>query len=520
LIDKYRTNEGQPQGSQTDYRELFERSADAILIIDDGNFVECNDATVRMLRYRSREELLQTHPSALSPEYQPDGRRSFEKANEMMNLAFEQGSHRFEWVHRRADGEVFPVEVLLTAMPRGDQSVLHVVWRDITERKKLEADLHHAQKMEAVGKLAGGIAHDFNNLLVSIIGHAELLELTLGGRPDCQEHLTEISRASDRAADLVNQLLAFSRKQVLQPRVVDLNVALAELGNMFDRLLGANVDTHLSLSQESLAVNIDPGQLEQVIVNLATNARDAMPAGGQLSFETSKLTLSEDTQGEVGSLRAGQYAVLAVADTGEGIDPKIKGQIFDPFFTTKEQGRGTGLGLATVYGIVKQSGGETMVLSTPGWGTVFRVFLPLSDRLPEPDERRGPTEDLVEEGHETILVAEDEPAVLSLAEQILSQHGYTVYTAIDGQAALELVEEQGLEFDMLLTDVVMPRMDGAELAHELRAQRPGLKVLFMSGYSNNALQPRGVLADDINLLSKPYTASTMLKRVRQVLDQA
>jgi len=504
-------------GGDATYRELFERSTDAILIIDGGRFVECNEATVRMLRHRTREELLQTHPSELSPEYQPDGQLSYEKANEMMREAFAQGSHRFEWDHKRADGEVFPVEVLLTAVPREDRQILHVVWRDITERKRLENELRQAQKMEAVGKLAGGIAHDFNNLLVAILGHTQLLELDLGERPEMMEHLVEIRRASDRAASLVSQLLAYSRKQVLQPRVIDLDEILDGLEGMLRRLLGEDISVVRCRADEPLRVLMDPGQFEQVVLNLASNARDAMAGGGRLTFETGSTVVSGAEDSAPAQLDPGPYAVLNVSDTGPGIDAEVLDRVFDPFFTTKGPGHGTGLGLATVYGIVRQSGGGTSVESEPGRGACFRIHLPLTAE-PLADTEPATVEATVAGGTETILVVEDEQAVLNLVEQVLRSRGYKTIAAGDGAAALTLVESLESEIDLLLTDVIMPHMGGPELARRLRDKRPGLKVVFTSGYTDNSLLQRGVLAESVDLLQKPYAPAELLRRVRAALD--
>jgi PAS domain S-box-containing protein len=505
--------------SQDRYRELFDRSADAILIIDGETFVDCNQATVEMLRYRNKAELLQTHPSELSPEFQPDGRASFEKANEMIAIAFGEGSHRFEWNHRRADGEIFPVEVLLTAVPKDDRKILHVVWRDITDRKRLESDLRQAQRMEAVGKLAGGIAHDFNNLLLVIGGHTEHLQAKLQGQNELIEHLSEIAAASDRAASLVAQLLAFSRKQILQPTVIDLNSILTDLERMLARLLGEDIEIETRLSDDALYVHADPGQLEQVIINLATNARDAMPRGGRLIFETRRMTI---TEGEAkGGLEPGLYARLTTIDEGIGMDATTLERIFEPFFTTKDQGKGTGLGLSTVYGIVKQSRGDIVVISEPGKGTSIRVLMPLTSErrangdhgasdLEREDRSSAPAEG-------TIFVVEDEPAVGALVESVLKTEGYTVLRARNGAEALQLIETADPPFDLLLTDVVMPRMGGPELVRKLQESHPGLKVLYISGYTDSALMERGALEEGIDLLQKPFTPRDLKARVRGLL---
>jgi PAS domain S-box-containing protein len=509
--------EGQTEPERKDrYRELFERSADAILIIDGDTFIDCNEATVRMLRYRDKAELLQTHPSELSPEFQPDGRRSYDKANEMMAIAFEWGSHRFEWDHRRADGEVFPVEVLLTAVPEGDKFILHVVWRDITDRKRLEEELRHAQKMEAIGQLAGGIAHDFNNLLVVIVGYADLLAARAEERPELQQHLREIHRAADRATTLTAQLLAFSRKQVLKPEVIDLNVVLAELGQMLRRLIGEHIRVAFQCRDGSVFVKADPGQIEQVILNIATNSRDAMPEGGTLTIGTSRVRLDEtDSLG----LPPGDYAALRITDTGVGMSAEAAMRAFDPFFTTKERGRGTGLGLASVYGIVKQSGGDVRISSRVNAGTTVEVLLPWTDEHPALDARSAPPRAARHHGEGTVLVAEDEPAVAGLIRRVLLQQGYRVREACNGAEALKLAEKERFRFDLLLTDVVMPVMSGPELVRRLRETRPDLPVLFMSGYTDDALAEHGFKMEDVDLLRKPFSPAQLVARVREFLGE-
>ena len=499
------------------YHQVFERSADAILIIEGDTFVDCNQATVDMLRYGSKQELLQSHPSELSPSHQPDGRASFEKANEMIALALEQGSHRFEWNHRRADGEVFPVEVLLTAVRDQTGDRVHVAWRDITERKRLEAELRQAQKMEAIGKLAGGVAHDFNNLLVAILGHGELLAESLAETPGLLAHVAEIRRAGERAADLVGQLLAFSRKQDLQPRVIEINELLADLMRLLERVIGERVTVVADLATDPLHVKADPGQLEQVVLNLAANARDAMPTGGTLTLRTRLADLAADDIGAESHLEPGRYVELSISDTGEGIAPALVDQIFEPFFTTKSQGKGTGLGLASVYGVIRQSGGDVTVSSEPNEGTVFRILLPhTTEQQPvidhnEPDHRDPG-------GPETIMLVEDDDAVAALMERVLTRAGYEVIRFRNGKEALTQADEQS--FDLLVTDVVMPQLGGIELAHELRSRRPDLPVLFISGYTNTALAGEVDAGETPDLLQKPFAPRELLRRVRNTLESS
>ncbi|MCA9520000.1 MAG: response regulator, partial [Myxococcales bacterium] len=503
---------------QTDqYHALFEQSADAILIISADAFVDCNRATVEMLRYGNKAELLRTHPSELSPPFQPDGRASFEKANEMMALAFEKGSHRFEWDHVRATGEVFPVEVLLTAVPEGKNQILHVVWRDITERKELEEQLRQAQKMEAVGKLAGGIAHDFNNLLVAILGHAELLDLRLSGDSELKPHVFEIRRAGERAAELTRQLLTFSRKQLRQLRVIDLNAVLLELERLLSRLIGEDIELRFTLADDAVRIKADTGQIEQVVINLVTNARDAMPAGGTIEVETA-VAPPIDLPCKANAPEPERYVRLVVRDNGIGMDAETRLRAFEPFFTTKPLGSGSGLGLSTVYGIVKQSGGEIAIQSSVGQGTCVTVLLPITSEELEPEVEPCPDPDY-RGVYETILVVEDDPAVSKLIVEVLSQRGYSVHHAPNGVAALRLVRTQKLSFDLLLTDVVMPLMGGPELARRLAAGHPQARVVFMSGYANDALEGRSSIDPGVELIAKPFSPRALLERVRSVLDR-
>ena len=501
-------------GQPDQYRELFERSADAILIIDGDTFVDCNEATVKMLRYRSRDELLQTHPSELSPEFQPDGRPSFEKANEMIAIAFERGSHRFEWDHQRADGVVFPVEVLLTAVPERDRNILHVVWRETSERKRLEQELRQAQKMEAVGNLAGGIAHDFNNILVAIMGYAELARDRAEGDVEQQADLNEIIRAGRRAATLTSQLLAFGRKQDLRPQVVDLSMVVTNLAGMIRRLIGEDIRMVLEPADDALPVNVDPMQLEQVILNVAANSRDAMPEGGTLILRT-RIQLGSIRNGLKTS--TGRFVVLELEDTGPGMSRDVQDHAFEPFFTTKQWGQGTGLGLASAYGIIQQSGGDIEILSREGAGTTLRILLPESTDsiLPTGTEARLPGAQAP--AGVTILLVEDDLAAGRLLRRSLEREGYQVILARNGRDALALIEESTAEIDLLLTDVIMPVMSGPELVSCMRAIHPDLPALFMSGYTDDVLARHGFSSVNVDLLRKPFSPSELIRKVGEFL---
>jgi PAS domain S-box-containing protein len=380
-----------------------------------------------------------------------------------------------------------------------------------------EAQLRFAQRMESVGRLAGGVAHDFNNLLTVINSYADLsLELVAGDDP-IRDHLEEIRKAGSRAAALTQQLLAFSRRQVFRPEVVRLDRVVSGLEGMLGRLIGEDVVLALFLAPDTGCVRADPGQLEQVLVNLAVNARDAMPGGGRLSIETANVELDPEYTARRPSMEPGPHVMLSVSDTGCGMDAETQARLFEPFFTTKERGKGTGLGLSTVYGIVKQSGGDIWVYSEPGKGTTFKVYL---RREPEDTEKpaQAPAQASSRSGNETILVVEDEDAVRELARRALSAAGYRVQVARDADEAIELCRGGRLSVDLLLTDVVMPGMDGRQLAERLARDLPEMAVLYTSGYTDNAIVHHGVLDPDTSFIPKPFSIADLTRRVREVLD--
>ena len=403
-----------------------------------------------------------------------------------------------------------------------DPSVGAIVnnYRDVTDRRILEEQIVLSQKMEAIGRLAGGVAHDFNNILTAIGGYTDLLMADLASDDPRRSDVEEIYRATERAAGLTQQLLAFSRRQVLQPRVISLNALIPDLEKMLRRLIGEDILFATVLHPRLGNVRADPGKLEQVIVNLAVNARDAMPDGGRLTIETRNVELDESYAAEHPSVKPGRYIMLAVTDTGVGMDDETKARIFEPFFTTKARGKGTGLGLATVYGIVRQTGGHIWPYSEPGQGTTMRVYLPRVDEPADPIERPGDLAPEVLRGNETILLVEDEAPVRSVTRQLLERNGYTVLEAADGPAALALVNGGSGErhVDLLLTDVIMPGMSGRELANQLKARRPDLRVLFMSGYTDDAVVRHGMLEPGLAYLEKPFRPTALLRKVRDVLQ--
>jgi len=392
------------------------------------------------------------------------------------------------------------------------------VLQDITARKLLEQELLHAQRMEGVGQLAGGIAHDFNNLLTVISGRSEMVLFRLTPADPLRRDLDLIHKTAARAAALTRQLLAFSRKQVLQPRVFDLNELVGSSTSLLKRLIGEDIELTFVPGADAGRVRVDPGQLEQVIVNLAVNARDAMPEGGRLTVETASAALPADYAALHVDVAPGSYVMLAVSDTGIGMDHALQARIFEPFFTTKGPGKGTGLGLATVYGIVKQSGGHVRVYSEPGRGTVFKIYLPRTDAPTELAAAAAPG--AVPGGTETVLLVEDEHEVRGLAVEVLEGLGYTVLEAAGPGDATLIAERHAGLIDLLLTDVVMPGMGGRALASRVTAARPETKVLFMSGYTDDAIVRHGVLEPGMSFLEKPFTSQALALKVREVLDRS
>ena len=427
-----------------------------------------------------------------------------------------------ETINYRKDGKEFDLEWQIAPIRDAGGKITHFVGieRDITARKKLENQLVQSQKMETVGKLAGGIAHEFNSILTAIIGQSELLLADLPAQSPFAKNATEIITAANRAATLTRQLLAYGRKQFLQPEILDLNQLVSGMAGMIQNLMGVGVDTQIVPAADLPTVKADVGQIEQVIINMAINARDAMPDGGKLTLETANVSLDAESVGRYSELKPGDYVMLAFTDTGMGMSDAVKARVFEPFFSTKGVGEGTGLGLSTCYGIIKQSGGHISVYSELGRGTTFKIYLPQVaapaaisiPRLDAPDLPRG---------RETILLVEDNPALREMAATLLRRLGYTVFAAGNGVEALSLRHERGTgHMDLLFTDVVMPHMSGKELADQVRVLYPLTKILFTSAYTENAIVHQGVLDKGMALLQKPFTPSALAKKVREVLDQS
>jgi len=430
----------------------------------------------------------------------------------------EQKVDNAERILLTTNGEEVPILKTVTTMFLGGKQCLLNSFIDITEKKKLEAQLAQSQKMEAIGTLAGGVAHDFNNLLTIIIGNAQLALMDVIKDESLRTEIEEIKKAGERAASLTRQLLAFSRKQIVQPKLLDINELLTDIEKMLGRLIGDNIEL-LTISDPALwRVEIDSGQIDQIIINMVVNARDAMPQGGKLTIETANVELDDTYFRDRGVESAhGPYVMLAVSDTGSGMDKKTLEHIFEPFFTTKEVGKGTGLGMSTVYGIIKQNNGFIWVYSEPGQGSTFKAYLPKVKGDAEPEEKeQSPVDDL--SGSGTVLIVEDNDGLRKLAQEVLQNYGYRLLVAKNGEDALRVSQEHNGPIHLLLTDVVMPRMGGKKLAERLQPLYPRMKVIYMSGYTDNAIVHHGVLAPELNFLEKPFTPERLARKVWEALD--
>jgi PAS domain S-box-containing protein len=492
---------------------IFRYIGDAVFITEGRGIILLASRSAAELTGYSRDELMGLDIAQLHP---PEAVRQWQ---EVLPGLTEGEPRVYEGLLRQKDGRMICVEWAIALFFVDGENYLIGVARDLTERKQLEEQLRQAQKMQAVGQLAGGIAHDFNNLLQVILGYCELLLANLPQGDRMHGQVGEIRKAGDKAASLTRQLLAFSRRQVLQPEVLDLNEVVLNMDQALRRLLGERIDLVTILRPGLERVKADPVQIEQVILNLTVNARDAMPEGGRLTVETDDVELDEDYAREHPSVRPGPHVMLAVADTGAGMDAEALSHLFEPFFTTKEQGRGTGLGLATVYGIVTQSGGGISVESEPGKGSTFRIYLPRFEEeevqavQPEAALLRLPR------GSETILLVDDEDAVRDLVRQMLQLCGYTVLEASGGEEALEVSGRYEGAIHLMVTDVMMPEMNGREVADRLGPLRPDMRVLYMSGYTDDEIVRQGVLGADVAFLQKPFAPEALARKVREVLDE-
>jgi PAS domain S-box-containing protein len=496
------------------FRLITENAADMIAVVTaDGKRLYNSPSYEKVLGY-SAEELSQTSPYAqIHPEDQPKVAKAAEQARSS------GVGNRVEYRVRHKNGEWRVLESTASAVSSLDGKVekLVIVNRDITERRRLEQQLVLSHKLEAIGRLSGGVAHDFNNLLGVIIGYAEALQQDPAGNESYREAIDEILKAGHRAASLTQQLLAFSRKQVLEPKILDLNAVVADIEKMLRRLIGEDIELKIIPAADLGKVKADRGQIDQVIMNLAVNARDAMPRGGLLKIETCNVELREEDRKNRQYIVPGVYVMVSVTDAGTGMDAEVQSHIFEPFFTTKEMGKGTGLGLATVYGVIKQSGGYIFVESEPGRGASFKIYLPRVEGAAfDQPESVAPRQKA--HGPRTILIAEDEASLRKLTSNTLNKLGYTVLEAPDAAEAIRIAGLLASKIDLLLTDVVMPGMSGRELALRLVTTRPETKVLYMTGYTDGAIAEHGVLEAGISILRKPFTQAQLIRSLDGIFE--
>jgi two-component system, cell cycle sensor histidine kinase and response regulator CckA len=506
--------------SEERYRSLFATVTDAILISNrDEKLIEVNDTATQQLGY-TREELLSMHLIDLVP---PEHVLNFKRVQDRLAR---EGHLIAEAAQRHKNGSVIPVELAVTLVDRGGGPMFVAISRDISERRKteeehrrMEEQLHHASKMESIGRLAGGVAHDFNNLLTAILGNLEMIAHKQRQSESIQEPLAEIREAALSASTLTRQLLAFSRKQVVEPHRVDPNELLDRMQRMLQRMIGEDIKLRTVKGDGLGTIRVDPSLIEQTIVNMVVNARDAMPGGGLLAIETANVTLDLAYQHDHPLVAPGRYVMFAISDTGTGMNEEVQSHLFEPFFTTKPRGQGTGLGLATSYGAVRQSNGHITVYSEPGKGTTFKIFLPVVNEKPERLVTPSPDDpSALAGGGETVLVVEDDEHVRSLVARSLKTCGYKILVASHGEEALSLARATQDKIHLLLTDVVMPGINGRQLSERLATIHPETRTLFTSGYTENVILHHGILDKGIHFLSKPYSLDDMARRVRSVLD--
>jgi two-component system, cell cycle sensor histidine kinase and response regulator CckA len=513
-VSEQKDAERRTQESEEQYRLLFESNPHPMYVFDEQTlaFLAANEAAARQYAYSRQEFLAMTIEEVWPAEEIPSLLRALQSDADDRGPSRSLGMFR----HRRKDGATVQMDVAASRIRFQGRGAWLTLAVDVTEKQSLEAQLQQAQKMESIGRLAGGVAHDFNNILGVIIGYGGMLRRRVKDDPTLYKYADDVVHAAERAAVLTRQLLAFSRKQVLQPRLLELNAVVGETERMLRRIIGEDIEL-VTRFNEVPHIRADPGQLEQVVMNLVVNARDAMPRGGHLLIETGVADLDERYAATHAGVTPGRHTVLSVTDDGEGMTPEVVNRIFEPFYTTKEAGKGTGLGLATVHGIVKQSGGHVFVYSEPGCGTSFKVYLPADAEKP------GPVTPAAEEepprGCETVLVVEDEAALRDILRESLNELGYEVLAARHGAAAIEISQHRSGPIHLLLTDVVVPGIGGTEIARQLSAYRPEIKVLYMSGYTDDAVILKGVLTAEMPFLGKPFTIAALARKVREVLDR-
>lgn len=498
------------------FQELFENAKDIIFTLDlEGNFTSVNNSAVEVMGWSKAEALKINLKSLVAPEHLSLCRQM------MQRIVNDEPLQQFEISLIRKDGQKVLLEVCARLIhSEGKKKGVQGIARDVTERRRLENVVRQSQKLEAVGRLSGGLAHDFNNLLCVISGHTELLSERLPAEHPGARNVAQIRKAVNSASTLVRQLLAFSRKQVFYPQTLDLNKVIVETEKLLGRLIGEHIQFSYELEPSLWQVRVDPVQIEQIVVNLALHAQDAMPQqGGRLSVRTENVELAENSGPDHPNVPAGSYVLLEVADDGPGMDDYTQNRIFEPFYTTKKLGQGAGLGLATVYGIVKQSGGAITVDSKPGRGTTFKIYFPRVDHeAPKASDDARRAESCA--GTETVLLVENAEPLRALAKEFLKGSGYAVLEAENGREAVRIAKAFGGPIHLLLTDVIMPEMGGKELAEQLKSLRPTTKVLYMSGYSDDAIAQSGIRVMEMVFLEKPFTRDILLRKVRRILDEA
>ncbi|MCF7801617.1 MAG: PAS domain S-box protein [Candidatus Marinimicrobia bacterium] len=505
------------------YRALFEKANDAIFLMDGETFIDCNTKTLDMFKC-TREQIIGKPPTAFSPKHQPDGELSTVSAKRKINAALAGHPQFFEWQHSHYDGMPFDAEVSLSSIELSGKNFLLAIVRDISERKqgeaerrKLENQLRQSQKMESIGRLAGGVAHDFNNMLSVILAHTEIVLNELDPDHPIGNSIREIQKAGNRSAEITRQLLGFARKQVIQPEVLNLDKTVTGMLNMLRRLIGEEIELQWHPGSARRCVKMDASQADQILTNLCINARDAIDGVGKITIETSLVSLDDAYCADHEGFRPGEYVLLSVSDDGKGMDAVTLEKIFEPFYTTKEVGQGTGLGLAMIFGIVKQNNGFINVYSEPGQGTTFKLYLP--QQMTAMKEHATQASDEIPTGHgETILLVEDELAILNLAKTILEYLGYRVLAANSPREAIEISQSRPEKIHLLMTDVVMPQMNGQDLAAKLLAAHPDLKILYMSGYTADVIAQRGILREGVNFIQKPFSRREVASHVHQVLQ--
>ncbi len=493
---------------------VIEQASEAIIITDTrGNIEYVNPAFTRITGYQSGEVL------GKNPRILKSGKHPPAFYNQLWETISGGNIWRGTLTNKKKDGSIFYEDATIFPIKNAEGEIINfaAVKRDISQERILEEQIQQSQKMEAIGRLAGGVAHDFNNLLTVINGYCDLLLNRLKPGDSFFKEINQIYSAGKRASSLTNQLLAFSRKQIIQPHILNLNTQIRELEKMLRRLIGEDIELFTDLEAELGYIKMDPGQLDQIIMNIVVNARDAMPKGGKLTIETANVVLDKEYVRSHAQVKPGKYVLLAISDTGIGMTKEVMRHIFEPFFTTKGRSKGTGLGLSTVYGIVKQNNGYIWVYSEPGKGTTFKIYLPQQGDATEASSQESTPGDY--RGSETILVAEDDVNVRELTVQILKEHGYQVLTASNAGEALSLIDQHRGKVHLLLTDVIMPDLSGRDLVKKLRKKCPDCKVLYMSGYTDNAIVHHGVLDSNTNFIQKPFNPRALLQKVRQVLDR-